>query len=168
MLTRIEMQYMNAVIGIHDEIRKANERGVDWEQRRYEIAKEMLPYVAETTRSILASGHGLGDEAEGKTVPEVCASSAVVFADALIAELRKEKKAEHSQPVAKTGDEGDFIPVGETFEFEGERFVCAEGKGGCIGCAFYGKECKKTPPCSCSGRGDEKDVIFKKLEENKD
>ena len=107
MLTRIEMQYMDAVIGIHDEIRKANERGVDWEQRRYEIAKEMLPYVAETTRSILASGHGLGDGAEGKTVPEVCASSAVVFADALIAELRKEKKAELSQPVTKTGDKDD-------------------------------------------------------------
>ena len=98
------MQYMNAVIGIHDEIRKANERGVDWEQRRYEIAKEMLPYVAETTRSILASGHGLGDEAEGKTVPEVCASSAVVFADALIAELRKEAKEELGQSVTKTGD----------------------------------------------------------------
>lgn len=104
MLTRIEMQYMNAVIGIHDEIRKANERGIDWEQRRYEIAKEMMPYVAETTRSILASGHGLGDGAEGKTVPEVCASSAVVFADALIAELRKEKKEELSQSVTKSGD----------------------------------------------------------------
>ena len=98
---------MNAVIGIHDEIRKANERGIDWEQRRYEIAKEMLPYVAETTRSILASGHGLGDEAEGKTVPEVCASSAVVFADALIAELKKEAKAELSQPVTKTSDKDD-------------------------------------------------------------
>lgn len=89
------MQYMNAVIGIYDEIRKANERGVDWEQRRYEIAKEMLPYVAETTQSILASGHGLGDEAEVKTVPEVCASSAVVFADALIAELRKADEKQH-------------------------------------------------------------------------
>ena len=101
MLTRIEIQYMNAVIGIHDEIRKANERGIDWEQRRYEIAKEMLPYVAETTRSILASGHGLGDEAEGKTVPEVCASSAVVFADALIAELRKNEQVTASDLQAK-------------------------------------------------------------------
>lgn len=97
MLTRIEMQYMNAVIGIHNELRKANERGIDWEQRRYEIAKEMLPYTAETTRSILMGGHGLGDEAEGKTVPEVCASSAVAFADALIAELRKEQKEEWSE-----------------------------------------------------------------------
>ncbi len=105
-MTTLEIHYMQSVIGIHDEIRKANERGVDWEQRRYEIAKEMLPCIAETTRSILASGHGLGDEAEGKTVPEVCASSAVVFADALIAELRKEKKAELSQPVTKTGNKG--------------------------------------------------------------
>ena len=98
------MQYMNAVIGIHDEIRKANERGVDWEQRRYEIAKEMLPYAAETYRSVLKAGHGLGYNAEGKTVPELCASSAVAYADALIAELRKEAKAELSQSVTKTGD----------------------------------------------------------------
>lgn len=43
MLTKIEMQYMDAVIGIHKEMRKANERGVDWEQRRYEIAKDIYP-----------------------------------------------------------------------------------------------------------------------------
>lgn len=36
------MQYMDAVIGIHREMRKANERGIDWEQRRYEIAKDTL------------------------------------------------------------------------------------------------------------------------------
>lgn len=38
MLTKIEMQAMEAVIGIHREMRQANE--VNWEQRRYEIAKE--------------------------------------------------------------------------------------------------------------------------------
>ena len=38
MLTKIEMQAMEAVIGIQREMRQANE--VDWEQRRYEIAKE--------------------------------------------------------------------------------------------------------------------------------
>ena len=168
MLTRIEMQYMNAVIGIHDEIRKANKRGVDWEQRRYEIAKEMMPYAAETYRSVLKAGHGLGYNAEGKTVPELGASSAVAYADALIAELRKEKKAELSQPVTKTGDKDDFIPVGETFEFEGEYFKCAEFYNGCLGCAFYGKECADTPPCGYLNRQDGKDVIFKKLEENKD
>lgn len=67
---------------------------VDWEQRRYEIAREMLPYAAETSRSILMSGHSLGDDAKGKTLAEVCASSAVSFADALIAELRKQPNPE--------------------------------------------------------------------------
>lgn len=41
MISKIEMQAMDAVIGIHREMRKANE--IDWEQRRYEIAKSMLP-----------------------------------------------------------------------------------------------------------------------------
>ena len=36
MISKIEMQAMDAVIGIHREMRKANE--IDWEQRRYEIA----------------------------------------------------------------------------------------------------------------------------------
>lgn len=43
MISKIEMQAMDAVIGIHREMRKANE--IDWEQRRYEIAKSMLPVV---------------------------------------------------------------------------------------------------------------------------
>lgn len=62
---------------------------IDWEQRRYEIAKEMLPYVSETTRSILMSGHSLGDDAKGKTLAEFCVLSAISFADALISELKK-------------------------------------------------------------------------------
>lgn len=70
---------------------------IDWEQRRYEIAKEMLPYTAETSRSILMSGHGLGDDAKGKTLTEVCASSAVSFADALIEELKKEVKLDNEK-----------------------------------------------------------------------
>lgn len=40
MMTRIEMQTMDAVIGIHREMKKANE--TDWEKRRYEIAKELF------------------------------------------------------------------------------------------------------------------------------
>lgn len=43
-------------------------------------------------RSILISGHGLGDRAKGKTFEEVCASSAVSFADALIKELKDSKQ----------------------------------------------------------------------------
>lgn len=41
MMTKIEMQAMDAVIGIHREMRKGNEP--NWEQRRYEIAR--MPYV---------------------------------------------------------------------------------------------------------------------------
>ena len=78
MLTKIEMQYMDAVIGIHKEMRKANERGVDWEQRRYEIAKELFPSIIRTMD------------------PEATAGSAVdatmKLTDLLITELQKEKK----------------------------------------------------------------------------
>lgn len=71
------------------DVKEDNFPKIDWEQRRYEIAREMLLYAAETSRSILMSGHGLGDKAKGKTLEEVCASSAISFADALIEELKK-------------------------------------------------------------------------------
>lgn len=78
MLTKIEMQYMDAVIGIHREMRKQNERGIDWEQRRYEISKAVFP-------SILQSMD-----------PEATAGSAVdatmKLTDLLIEELKKEPK----------------------------------------------------------------------------
>jgi hypothetical protein bfra3_16278 len=38
-MTKIEMEAMEAVIGMRKEIAKANE--IDWEQRRYEIAKDL-------------------------------------------------------------------------------------------------------------------------------
>ena len=38
MMTKIEKDALNAVIGIHSEMKKAN--GPDWERRRYEIAKD--------------------------------------------------------------------------------------------------------------------------------
>ena len=41
MMTKIEMEAMEAVIGIRKEMAKANE--IDWEQRRYEIAKDLYP-----------------------------------------------------------------------------------------------------------------------------
>lgn len=62
---------------------------IDWEQRRYEIAKEMLPYTAKTSREVLMSGYSLGKDAEGKTLEEFCAFFAISFADALIEELKK-------------------------------------------------------------------------------
>lgn len=135
---------------------------VDWEQRRYEIAREMLPYAAETSRLILMSGHGLGDDAKGKTLAEVCASSAVSFADALIAELRKQPNPEtkpEKQPDKKE------VAIGEVVEYQGEHLRCVEKSDNedCSGCAFLAvDDCKFSGYCYKEFRSDGKNVIFVK------
>lgn len=136
---------------------------VDWEQRRYEIAREMLPYAAETSRSILMSCHSLGDDAKGKTLSEVCASYAVSFADALIVELRKQPNPEtkpEKQPDKKE------VAVGETVEYNGECLLCVEKSDNddCIGCAFLSEDddCKFSGYCYKENRSDGKNVIFVK------
>lgn len=73
MMTKIEMQAMDAVIGIHREMRKMNEP--DWEKRRYEIAKSVLPDFRDGSNVWLSA--------------EDAAKCAVKYADALIAELKK-------------------------------------------------------------------------------
>lgn len=55
---------------------------INWEQRRYEIAKQMLPVLSERRRW----------DNNGFIGPENSASSAVRYADALIEELKKEKQ----------------------------------------------------------------------------
>ncbi len=82
MLTKIEMQYMDAVIGIHKEMRKANERGVDWEQRRYEIAKDL--YVQICLQAKVESDNTAGDVFRG------AAWLSRVAADHLIDVLKEE------------------------------------------------------------------------------
>lgn len=72
MMTKIEMQAMDAVIGIHREMKKANE--TDWEKRRYEIAKELFLYWVKT------SLNSVEDDAE----------NAVKWADLFISKLKKE------------------------------------------------------------------------------
>lgn len=72
MMTRIEMQTMDAVIGIHREMKKANE--TDWEKRRYEIAKELSLHWVKT------SFNSIEDDAE----------NAVKWADLFISKLKKE------------------------------------------------------------------------------
>lgn len=74
-MTKIEMEAMEAVIGIRKEIAKANE--IDWEQRRYEIAKDIYPIAC----------HDI-NPSESKEAP---AKAAVELADILIAELKKKK-----------------------------------------------------------------------------
>lgn len=72
-MTNIEIDVARSTIRMNNAVTDHLQE-IDWEQRRYEIAKEILPYCVEKSHSILA---------------KVCASSAVAFADALIEELKK-------------------------------------------------------------------------------
>lgn len=74
MMTKIEMQAMDAVIGIHREMKKKNEP--DWEQRRYELAKEIF------LRRMVHFG---------LTTIDSDIENSVAWADRLIAELQKGK-----------------------------------------------------------------------------
>lgn len=76
MLTKIEMEAMEAVKVIRDELRK--QREINWEQRRYEIAKEVYPIVS----------HDMAPTADKKKPARV----AVELADMLIDELVAKKR----------------------------------------------------------------------------
>lgn len=60
------------------------EHKIDWEQRRYEIAKEMLPVLYQQSAEILKCGQSI-------TWKET-AGCALVLADALIAKLKEQSK----------------------------------------------------------------------------
>lgn len=77
------MEAMEAVIGIRKEMAKANE--IDWEQRRYEIAKECLPMVYNIAFEI-AKKAGVVEK------PKNIVAVAIDLADVLISELQKDKK----------------------------------------------------------------------------
>jgi len=81
MMTVIEKQYMDAVIAMN---RRMQKNEIDWEQRRYEIAKEMMPVAYQESRNILLRGGDVGNND--------IALAAVEFADMLIAELQKVKQ----------------------------------------------------------------------------
>lgn len=59
------------------------EETIDWEQRRYEIAKEMLPISAKSVNA------DIKDWMEGMSYPKASAVLALRYADALIEELKK-------------------------------------------------------------------------------
>lgn len=73
-------------------VQETSDSNIDWEQRRYEIARTILPYCAETTRTILMSGHGIGDQYAGKTIPDAVSEQAIQYADALIERLKSKKQ----------------------------------------------------------------------------
>lgn len=69
-------------------VQETSDSSIDWEQRRYEIARTILPYCAETTRNILMSGHGIGAQYAGMSIPEAVSEQATQFAEALIEKLK--------------------------------------------------------------------------------
>ena len=60
------------------------EQKIDWEQRRYEIAKEMLPVLYQQSAEILKCGQSITWEEKA-----VCA---LVLADTLIAKLKEQSE----------------------------------------------------------------------------
>lgn len=77
MMTKIEMQYMDAVIQMN---RRQRDHEIDWEQRRYELAKSALfvaPMIKKDGCPITA---------------ELIAKYAVEIAEATVMELIKTEK----------------------------------------------------------------------------
>lgn len=70
----------------HDEVELIQEMDgsmIDWEQRRYEIAKDMLPQAA------ISVNVDAKDWMNGMSYPEASAIVALSYADALIEQLKK-------------------------------------------------------------------------------
>jgi len=76
-MTKIEMQYMDAVIQMN---RRQRNNEVDWEQRRYELAKAALMVAP-----------ALHDAREKMTVEDI-AKYAVKVADAVVLKLVETEK----------------------------------------------------------------------------
>ena len=79
MMTKMEMQYMDAVIQIN---RRQRNNEVDWEQRRYEIAEGILCHGYDRMQYTTEAFTDFDTEK---------VKLAVQYADALIAELKKGK-----------------------------------------------------------------------------
>lgn len=82
-MTNIEILTLQAIQSIDCKMRDQHE--IDWEQRRYEIAKECLPTVYQTTLEI-AKKTGVIEE------PKNIVAVAVDLADVLIENLKKDKE----------------------------------------------------------------------------
>lgn len=80
-MTKIEMETMDAVIGIRRELAKANE--IDWEKRRYEVAKALYPMVLEKTPE--------------ECLPSSVAITCIGFANVFVKELKKFNEREKSK-----------------------------------------------------------------------
>ena len=78
-MTRIEMDYMNAICAINRKMK--DQREIDWEQRRYEVASDIF------TRCLSSEDADMRVYSYNNI--EEHAKDCVRAADALIAELKK-------------------------------------------------------------------------------
>lgn len=85
-MTVIEKQYMDSVININRMMRKAQDAEPDWEQRRYEIAKDMMAAIMNNPD--ITAGVACEPKPQ-EDVPATLARVSLIFADALVAELKK-------------------------------------------------------------------------------
>ena len=76
-MTKIEQDAMEAVKGIYREVRKKNE--VDWEQRRYETAKDVLVGLLSNPKVHV-----------GELTTSIVIGVSVQVAELLVAELQKD------------------------------------------------------------------------------
>lgn len=84
-MTVIEKQYMDSIISINRMMRKAQDAEPDWEQRRYEIAKDTM--VAIMNNPDIAAGVACEPKVS-EEIPGILAKLSLTFADALIEELQ--------------------------------------------------------------------------------
>lgn len=99
MISVIEKEYMETVIRMG---KRLNRHEIDWEQRRYEIAKEALAAIIsnpDTARLFALSPNA------SEQVPPASARLALTFAEALVAELQKPKEETESEPKSETEPE---------------------------------------------------------------
>lgn len=99
MISIIEKEYMETVIRMG---KRLHRHEIDWEQRRYEIAKDCLAAIMNNP-DITA---GMACEPEPREgVPVTIAKLSVTFAEALVAELQKPKTESDSKPEPKSESE---------------------------------------------------------------
>lgn len=83
MVSVLEKQYMETVIRMG---RRMNSGEIDWEQRRYEIAKDMMAAIMNNPD--IAAGVACEPEPR-EDIPATLAKLSLTFADALVDELKK-------------------------------------------------------------------------------
>ena len=85
-MTQIEMDVARSTLRKNRAVVDSIEN-VDWERRRYEIARDVMSQCMDTVTDVLSRGIAVPDVA-GKTIYQAVATQAVRYADALIAELK--------------------------------------------------------------------------------